>query len=241
MSSEKTRSNIEGKYTIDAGDRFVLSMLNSLCSRDPEYAGDYINSVYYDTPTLRLLSQKVESEYQKNKVRLRWYGLPDESISPVSAYLEIKQKKGVQRVKNRMKLKVPAAYLMPGRELFGDLTKYALHVADLGWTPMGPLFPMIVVRYYRHRFTEPMTGARISLDSGIRYTRINGVFFPETEPRTLRHCVLEVKSETGDIPPSLMAIKSRINTRDSFSKYEECWQMHASTTYRRELTSSRYD
>jgi len=216
-------------------------MLNSLCQRDPAYPGDHINSVYYDTPTLALLSQKVESEYHKNKVRLRWYGMPDESVSAVPAYLEIKQKKGVQRIKTRKQFDVPTSLLMPGKERFSRLATYAKYVGDLGWTPVGALFPMIVVRYYRYRFTDQMTGARISLDSNIKYTSVNGIFFPEAEPRTLRHGVLEIKSETGEIPRSIIAIKSRINTRDSFSKYEECWQMYASTTYRRELTSSRYD
>ena len=241
MRSDKSRSNIEGKYTVDVADNILLSSLESLCRRDVEYPSDYINSVYYDTPNLTLLDQKVDSEFHKNKLRLRWYGMPSDISSKVPAYLEIKQKKGVQRVKTRKEFEVPTNLLMPGKESLRQLAVFAKHVGDLGWTPAGALFPMIVIRYFRHRFTEPVSGARISLDSGIRYTRVNGIFFPETEPRTLRHGVLEIKSTTGEIPPGLMTLKSRVNTRDSFSKYEECWNMYASTTYRRELTSSRYD
>ncbi len=241
MRSDKFRSNIEGKYTVDVADQLLLSMLECLCRRDPKYPSDYVNSVYYDTANLALLDQKVDSEYHKNKLRLRWYGMPSGSTSTVSSYLEIKQKKGVQRFKARKRFEVPTNLLVPGRESFGELTAFADHVSELGWSPVGALFPMIVIRYHRHRFTEPVSGARISLDSRIKYTRVNGIFFPETGPRTLRHGVLEIKSDTGEIPPGMMAIKSRVNTRDSFSKYEECWSMYASTSYRRELTSSRYD
>lgn len=241
MRSDKFRSNIEGKFTVDVASGVLLPMLNSLCQRDSEHPSDYINSIYYDTANMKLLDQKVDSEYHKNKVRLRWYGMPDESTDTVSAYLEIKQKKGVQRFKVRKQFEVPTSFLMPGREVMGELTGFADHVSDLGFSPIGALFPMIVIRYHRHRFTEPESGARISLDSRIKYTRVNGIFFPETGPRTLRHSVLEVKSDTGEIPRGMMAIKNRINTRDSFSKYEECWNMYASTFYRRELTSSRYN
>ena len=234
-------SNIEAKYTVDAQQHLVLAMLQSLCGKDPEHPGDYINSVYFDTATLRLLDQKVDSEYHKNKVRLRWYGLPDADDPDVTAYLEIKQKQGVQRRKNRRSFDIPAQLIQPGREVFGELDFLTRHVAELGWTPPDALFPMIVIRYHRHRFTDPVTGARISLDTDIRYTRVNPVFFPDKEPRTLRHSVLEIKNPSGEFPASLMALRSRVNTRDSFSKYEECWQMYSSIAYRRDLTSSRYD
>lgn len=242
MRLGKFRGSVEGKYTVDVGDHcLVQSALESLCRRDPEYPRDHINSVYYDTVNLALLNQKVNSEYHKSKLRLRWYGTPTESCPTVSAYLEIKQKEGVQRSKVRKLFMVGADLLLPGRESLGELAGFADHASELGWSPVGAVFPMIVIRFLRHRFTEPVSGARISLDSRITYSRVNGVFFPETGPRTLRYGVLEIKSETGRIPPGLMAIKSRVNTRDSFSKYEECWNLYASTSYRRELTSSRYD
>ena len=158
-----------------------------------EHPSDYVNSVYYDTPNLALLDQKLNSEYQKNKLRLRWYGLPDASEKKVSAYLEIKQKMGVQRSKTRKRIDVPGDLLVPCREAFGELMAFAHEVCDLGWTPIGALFPMIVIRYHRQRFTEPVSNARISLDSAIRFTRVNGLFFPETPPRMLRHGVLEIK------------------------------------------------
>ena len=100
---------------------------------------------------------------------------------------------------------------------------------------------MIAIRYSRHRFTEPESGARISLDTNIQFTKVNNLFFPDLGPRTLRHSVLEIKSDTGELPASFDFIKSRINTRDSFSKYEECWNLYSDISYRRELTSSRYD
>ena len=241
MRSRKFRSSREGKYTVDPANNVVLAMLERLCRRDKDHPSDFINSVYFDTPDLLLLGQKVDSDYHKNKLRLRWYGMPTMSAGSTPAYLEVKQKTGAQRSKTRKQLDVPVKLLMPGKESLNELSALADHVGDLGWFPSAALFPMIVIRYFRHRFTEPASGARIALDSRIQYTRVNSIFFPETPPRMLRHGVLEIKSDTGGIPPQLLPIKSRVNTRDSFSKYEECWNMYASSTYRRELTSSRYD
>ena len=94
---------------------------------------------------------------------------------------------------------------------------------------------MIMIHYQRYRFCEPESSARVSLDSGITYTWVNRHFFSETGPRTLRHGVLEVKSATGDLPRSFFALRPFVNKRDSFSKYEECWQLHADPFYRREV------
>ena len=241
MPARETRSNIEGKYTVDLSDGFVRTILGRLCRADTQFPADYINSAYYDTPNLALLDQKVSSEFLKSKLRLRWYGRPEGKGLNVPAYLEFKKKEGAQRSKTRKKFEVRSDWLLPGRESFRDLARYSDFAAELTRTLPTAIFPMIVIRYFRHRFTDPATGARISLDSGISYTRVNGIFFPETGPRMLRHGVLEIKSETGEIPRTIMAIKSRVNTRDSFSKYAECWGLYSSTSYKRQLTSSRYD
>ena len=233
---------IEGKYAVDIGEQnLVLSMLNSLCPGDSEHPCDHINSIYYDTVGLDMLDQKISSDYQKSKVRLRWYGRPSIGEQKVPAYMEIKRKDGTQRSKSRQRLELRGDILQPGKESFADVAAYVASAAEMGATPLGPLVPLIVVRYLRHRFQEPLTGSRISLDTGIMFSRVNGQYVPECAPRALNVGVLEIKSTTGDIPSVLKPLKSRVHTRDSFSKYEECWGLYCSTSYRRELTSSRYD
>lgn len=235
-------SNIEGKYTVDLGNHdFVLAALRQLCRSDPEYPGDHINSAYFDTVDLDMLRQKLDSNYLKTKLRLRWYGSPSASETPVTAYLEIKGKEGVRRRKVRKKVSLAAAAVQPGKESFTDIQQFANSAYELDWIPNAAVFPMIVIRYYRHRFSEPLSGARISLDSEIQYSNVNPHFFPATGSRKLKHCVLEIKSDAGGMPPALASIKSRVNIRDSFSKYEECWSLYGNVAYRRELTSSRYD
>lgn len=241
MGSGRASSNIEGKYTVDVSDTLVLSLLQSLCQQDPEYPSDYVNSLYYDTPDLALLGQKADSDFRKNKVRLRWYGNPTEVHGPVTAYLEIKQKDGVQRSKVRKRFEVDSELLLPGKESLQQLTGYVDSLSEMGWAHFGALFPMIVIRYHRHRFTDSVSGARIALDRGIGFTKVNSIFFPDHGPRTLNDGVLEIKSSTGEIPRGMMPVKNRINMRDSFSKYEECWNMYSDISYRRELTSLRHE
>ena len=186
-----------------------------------------------------MLDEKANSEYHKTKFRLRWYGLPSANDGKIPAFFEIKQKIGIQRRKVRKAVDVSAIALQPGAEGWHEFEALAEQASELGWSPVDMLFPMIVVRYDRFRFVEPRSGAQIAVDTHIHFTGINPRFFPGSGPRVLRHGVLEIKSATGEIPRTLWAIKSRVNVRDSFSKYEECWKMYDTFSYRRGLLSSR--
>jgi hypothetical protein len=64
----------ELKYSLQAG-RVPLArrMLASACRPDPEHAVACVWTIYYDTPQLTSLREKINSDYLKVKVRLRWY------------------------------------------------------------------------------------------------------------------------------------------------------------------------
>jgi hypothetical protein len=228
----------EAKYTFALGETDVLfHALSRLCIPDPTHARGKVNSVYFDTADRRFLAEKVNSDYLKTKVRLRWYSEVEGDDLPGStqAYMERKEKVGFRRSKVRKQVLIPGSVL---RERYEDYAELAILAATMGfddWIPPGQLFPMITIRYTRHRFIDPLQKARISLDSRIYFSSVNSLFFPESGPRMLREGVLEVKSESGDLPAALNPIRDRLNTRDSFSKYEECWQIHSDVNYRREL------
>jgi hypothetical protein len=238
MTPPAERPDIEAKYTFAAAAAdLIRAGLEAVCVRDPEHPTDVVNSIYYDTLDRTHLAEKVNSDYLKTKVRLRWYS-PPEGTAPdeaVTAFLEVKSKRGVVRRKHRVSVDVRFGALRRGEERFEELEETGRLAIECGYFPPGPIFPMIAIRYTRHRFFEPRTAARISLDSGIAYTGINDRFFVGTGPRTLSMGVLEVKSSTGNLPPSFLAIRHFLNRRDSFSKYEECWQLHADPLYRREF------
>ena len=232
------RPSIEAKYTFATGvDAALRTALEAVCVKDPEHPHDAVNSVYYDTADRFHLAEKVNSDYLKTKVRLRWYSPPDDADPShlVTAFLEVKAKQGVFRRKGRVAVQIRSGALQPGAERFDELEDVVHSARECGYEPPGPLFPMIAIRYHRHRFFEPGSAARISLDTVIGYTGINDRFFVDTGPRALTVGVLEIKSTTGDLPPSFFAVRGFLNKRDSFSKYEECWQLHGDPLYRREF------
>lgn len=238
MHESKGSGTIEAKYTFATGIGSVLEpALDAVCVRDLHYPDDGVNSVYFDTRDRAHLAEKVNSDYLKAKVRLRWYGVPGDAKADqtVQAFLEVKTKQGVCRRKLREPVEIPGDSLIFGKENFGELEQVANLAGGCGYVARGPLFPMIAIRYRRLRFVEPVTSARISFDTHITYSKVNDQFFVQTSPRTLSMGVLEVKSSTGDLPLSFMAIRNFLNKRDSFSKYEECWQLYADPLYRREF------
>lgn len=69
-------SSYELKFAID--DRqatTVRGWLRSICPQDPAFPRGIVNSIYYDTPALQHLHEKINSDYFKTKIRLRWYSV----------------------------------------------------------------------------------------------------------------------------------------------------------------------
>lgn len=229
---------IETKYTFAVGHEAILRTgLKAVCVEDAEHPEDRVHSIYYETPDHRHLGEKVNSDYLKTKVRLRWYTdvAGSSPTGPVSAFLEVKTKQGVFRRKERVALELPRGVLQPDTASMGALEDAVHRARECGYVPRGPLFPMLAIHYLRHRFVEPRMAARVSLDSQISSTIFDRRFFPAAGVRTLRHGVLEVKSKTGDLPRSFLQMRNFLNKKDSFSKYEVCWQLQADPLYRREF------
>ncbi len=229
---------IETKYSFALGHEGILRTgLEAACVEDAEHPRGRVHSIYFETPGRLHLAEKVNSDYLKTKVRLRWYtDLADSRpAGPVPAFLEVKSKQGVRRRKERVALELPPDVLRADAASMAVLEDAVHRARECGYVPLGPLFPMIAIQYLRHRFVEPRAAARISLDSQISSTVFDHRFFPVAGARTLRHGVLEVKSKTGDLPRSFLAVRNFLNRKDSFSKYEVCWQMQADPLYRREF------
>ena len=79
----------------------VLAWLPAVCLRDVVYPPAAVHTVYYDTPGLALLGEKMDSDYLKAKVRVRWYadlrGTPGGAV-----FAELKARIGNRRVKTRV-------------------------------------------------------------------------------------------------------------------------------------------
>ncbi len=239
ISEADASPTIESKYIFNTGtEKIILSHLNALCQPDPEFPVGGIASLYFDSPGLHLLQEKVDSDFIKSKLRLRWY-TSNTSDKNLTAYLEVKSKEGARRHKHRIEVSLPSDILEEGHEDFCSVAEIvAPAINTLGISAKHPLFPMITIRYDRHRFIDHENGSRISLDHNIGFSRVNPVFFPDLGGRSSRHCVLEVKNSSGYLPLTLQSLQHVISPREAFSKYEECWNLYSDATYRRQTLTN---
>jgi len=194
----------------------------AVCRPDTRHPPARVTTVYFDTPDLALLSEKINSDYLKTKVRVRWYGASDSR--PSAVFAEVKHRVGNRREKARVIVDAAAP----------DLTRWPLH--DPRWprllaglraaAPALPahLVPVLSLTYTRHRFDDPASGARITIDSEIRAGAVNIAMVQGHAPVALGESVFEYKSRAFDLPAHLAPIVRFGARRQAFSKYLACYQ-----------------
>ncbi len=150
----------------------VLAWLPAVCLRDVVYPPAAVHTVYYDTPGLALLGEKVDSDYLKAKVRVRWYA--DLKGTPGGAvFAELKGRIGNRRVKTRVALPIDGA-AAASRPLHDRAWVDWLRplAESSGYLPAS-LAPVLSLRYVRHRFVDPRTSSRLTVDEAIAVDRVN--------------------------------------------------------------------
>ncbi|MDB5049850.1 MAG: hypothetical protein JWO30_2921 [Fibrobacteres bacterium] len=217
------QESVEQKFVFPLGQANVLrDWMEYRLARDPLYYLGTIHSLYYDTTALHLLEEKRNSDYQKTKVRLRWYDTEkDRGNDSVTCYLEVKRKSGTVRRKERLAVTLPAETLDGG--IFGNplVWDLATRAYELGYCPPGTLVPVAEISYKRLRYVDPETGSRFSLDTDIRCLRANHDLFNLNPPVHLDCGVLEQKGASRFLLASHAPIAAFLN-KGSFSKYTEC-------------------
>jgi hypothetical protein len=196
----------------------VRHWLESLCRPDAQHPDADVWTIYYDTPALASLDEKLNSDYLKMKVRVRWYSPPG-GVARGPAFIEIKRRVGNRREKTRLVLPMSAAELA-GRALddkvFAALPRLLAPtgtVLDASWQPM------LALRYRRRRYVEVMSGARISFDTDIRATALNHRYLVARAEGPLRIAVVEVKGLSDVLPARLRPLIALGIRKQSLSKY----------------------
>lgn len=211
----------EIKFAVPASAAGPLrAWVGALCRADPVHPPGRVTTVYFDTPGLTLLLEKIDSDYLKTKVRVRWYGAGDAS----TVFAEVKHRVGNRREKVRVMLDVAAS----------DLSRWPLH--DARWpallaglraaAPRLParLAPVLCLTYTRHRFDDPASGARVTIDSAIQAVGVNLAMVAGHVPVGLDEVVFEYKGGGFDLPAHLGPIVRFGARRKAFSKYLACYQ-----------------
>jgi hypothetical protein len=209
----------ELKYTLPASRvHLARHRLEILCRRDPKYPAAIVWTMYYDTPALVSLGEKINSEYLKRKIRVRWYsdieGRPSEP-----AFVEAKLRIGTRRSKVREKLPVPAEDLAHWDLQDSRLLPFPSLLRQHGILHHESWQPMMVIRYRRDRFIEPLTRSRVSLDADICAVAANPRFLSAPDRSPLTTAVLEVKGDGDELPAPLRPVLALGMHKRSFSKF----------------------
>ncbi len=200
----------------------ALSVVELMCAQDDWFKEGVVNSIYFDTLNLSAYYEKMNGDNIKMKIRLRWYGEPDDLRDEVPAFLEVKNRLGASRNKVRFNINVPKELLLEsdfeGNELSDFLMKYAPKLDTQISTEWRPV---CTISYNRRRYFDVPTGSRISVDWNIRSGRFNRLLFPWGRAFSLNSMVVEFKNNGGK--PPLWAHEMRLAGLrfGSFSKYGE--------------------
>ena len=201
----------------------ALSILESYCAADDLYAAGVVNSIYFDTPGLLAYRETDNGDNVKSKVRLRWYGIPDNLPDEVPAFVEVKDRFGSARQKSHLAVTAPRKLLLDtpldGWEIQDFLFSSS---SGLGVPLSRDLRPVCVISYNRRRYFDTPTQSRIALDWDIKADRFNTSLFPWATPVMLDSLVCEFKNK-GGTPPGWAALMANADLRlGRFSKYGEC-------------------
>jgi VTC domain len=193
-------------------------LLSALCTPDARYPDADVWTIYYDSPGFESLDEKLNSDYLKTKIRLRWYAPPGgPGEGPV--FLEAKQRVGNRRDKVRILLPMTAETLAARRLDDTTFERLPQRLAEKGIV-LGPDWrPMLTLRYRRRRFVDAFTGTRLSLDSDINAVSVNQRHLFARNLGPLPITIVECKGRADVLPGHLRPLISLGLRKQSMSKY----------------------
>ena len=209
----------ELKFVLPASRADIAArLLRTLCKPDGRYPDADVWTIYYDSPGFDSLEEKLNSDYLKMKIRVRWYAPPGgPAEGPV--FLEAKQRVGNRRDKVRVLLPMTADTLVSRRLDDAVFESLPGRLADKGIMLGGDWQPMLLLRYRRRRFVDPLTGTRLSLDSDIAAVSVNHRHLFTRNLGPLPIAVVECKGLADVLPGHLRPLISLGLRKQSLSKY----------------------
>jgi len=184
MVSKRTASRYEKKYLVENSD---LTDIRSFVSSHP--AGFYqahpqrrVNSLYFDSPTLKFYQASLDGDYHRIKPRFRWYQTEAKQIK--TGQLEFKIKNGELGYKK----------VVPIKKICFDIEEIGKQAPIEMATFLETLVPTLLTSYTREYYLSADQKVRLTIDSDLKYTD----YFYQTgyslnDPRT----VVEIKYQPG--------------------------------------------
>ena len=234
---------VEQKFFINPGRASIaLGLLTRVCRPDPQFPDDQVNSLYFDTIGLDEHERSTSGDFVKDKVRIRWYGNDcDPHLTgdgphrdtrdghcPIPVWVELKSRRGFASSKQRIALTVPRSALEFAALKRGIVSPASLAqtMAGFGFFASRPLRPVVAISYQRHRFVEPATGFRVSIDSRIRSSMVMPAWGNGERGLELPGMVVEVKGPRFEVPASLRSLLAIGSSWTRYSKYSSSLDGH---------------
>jgi hypothetical protein len=229
VSRQILPERFERKYYLPpAKVGFAYGLLTQLCIPDVGFASEQINSLYFDTSGLDQYERSASGDYSKDKIRIRWYGENKDLCEAETIFIELKSKRGFANTKQRLKLQVPAEKLALDNMGKGIIPRSILMntLASFGYFSFEMFQPVIKISYWRYRFSEMITGQRVSLDCHIRSTMVFPGLGNGQKELELPGAVIEIKGRSMELPVTLMRAQILDADWTRFSKYSACIDSH---------------
>jgi len=218
--------NHETKFVFNnINSHLIIEWLTSRCRPDPEFPVGIVSSIYYDTRDWQFLREKINSDYLKTKIRVRWYADTKYDEQSEYSYIEVKQKVGAIRKKIRIKTDIPGRWLSQVDLHNEKLLKIPSYLRTKGVNIPMHIHPVFQISYKRWRFVELMTGTRLCVDCDISTPRVNELVFPYPTPFYLKQGVFELKGSIKVLPYVLHQLTDMGCRKNSFSKYSNCYNI----------------
>lgn len=192
---------------------YVINVLQGLCGHTDPYPEGIVDSIYYDSLDFYLYGQCLDGARKKTKFRIRGYG--DNKFHQV--HQKNKDMSVVSKFKARIHPVSSSALQAPNwSQIFPvESSRDVFERIISNSSKLGPLQPVIRVRYYRYRFR--IFDYRITLDTNIEVMGFaNGIDSHQSYGVLPSH-VLEVK--TIDARPYLPLLGLSKLPQISFSKF----------------------
>ena len=213
----------ELKYYINMSDHMTIrSRLSLIASPDRHVSGDgtyLIRSLYFETPTDRVLREKIDGVNNREKFRIRFY-----NNDPTFIRLEKKTKSnGLCNKISAPLTQEQCQKIIDGDTEFMKTSPYGLVRELAAKMTFEQLRPQTIVDYTREAFIYGPGNVRITLDSdirsGIRSTDIFNPELPTIRTTLAPTTILEVKYDEflPEIIREAVCVQNRKQT--AFSKY----------------------
>lgn len=228
QTSELDGWRMERKFFIpEEKIEWAASLLRHTCPPDRQYPKGIIHSLYFDTEDLEDYEDSEQGSRHRKKTRIRWYE-PLLQEGDAAVFVELKIKNGFAGCKKRQMLPVSAEILRTDEWKKGILPAPVLlnTLAQFGVFPAERLMPVIQISYHRLRFTDLMTGARVSLDWRIESTPAASNWTGRRETLRMDGAVVEVKGRSAELSEPLRLLKELEMDWTRYSKYACCVAAH---------------